>query len=103
MDVMTRVSIYINEADQWQHRPLYLELLNMLYKNGIAGGTVLHAVAGFTLKTAVQTSSLVDVGSKLPLLVQFIDYKEKVEKVLPELRIMSGSRLITREEVQIVA
>ena len=47
-DEVIKVSIYINEADQWNHRPLHLELLRMLHEQGIAGGTVLRAVAGFT-------------------------------------------------------
>ncbi|WP_277872213.1 DUF190 domain-containing protein [Legionella sainthelensi] len=34
-----KISVYINEGDKWQHRPLHLELLNMLDENGIAGGT----------------------------------------------------------------
>lgn len=33
-----KVSIYINESDKWQHRPLHIELLGMLDKNEIAGG-----------------------------------------------------------------
>ncbi|WP_050799698.1 DUF190 domain-containing protein, partial [Fluoribacter dumoffii] len=78
-----KVSIYINEADKWQHRPLHLELLSMLDKNEIAGGTVLRAIAGFTMKSPVVCTSLVDVGSNLPLVVQFIDSVEKVDAVLP--------------------
>ncbi|HXE74048.1 MAG TPA: DUF190 domain-containing protein [Candidatus Xenobia bacterium] len=95
------VSIYLNEADQWHGRPLHLEILQFLQRSGCAGGTVLRAVAGFTA-AGVVTTSLVDVGTKLPLVVHFIDRVEKVAEVLPALRQMAGQRLVTLEDVEIV-
>lgn len=94
-----KVSIYINEADEWHRRPLYLELLRKLHQEGIAGGTVLRAVAGFTGGGGVETTSLVDAGGRLPLVVEFIDKAEKVERVMPLLKEMTGQRLITRQSV----
>jgi uncharacterized protein len=44
----------------------------------------------------------VNPGSKLPLVIEFIDTAEKVEGVLPELRLMVGRRLIVRERLEIV-
>ena len=38
-------SIYLNEADKWEHHPLDLEILKFLYHSGCAGGTVLYQVA----------------------------------------------------------
>lgn len=96
-----KVSIYINEGDQWHHKPLHLEILRMLHREGCAGGTVLRAVAGFTGRTGVQTTSLVDAGGKLPLVIQFIDQTEQVERVMPLLKEMAGHRLIITEAVEI--
>ena len=99
---MIRISVYINDAEEWHHRPLHLEVLRMLHSNGMAGGTVLHAVAGFTGGGGVETTSLVDAGARLPLVIEFIDAAEKVAKVMPELRNMVGKRLIVRERVDVV-
>ena len=96
-----RISVYVNEADEWQGRPLHLEVLRMLHRHGLAGGTVLRAVAGFTGKGGVETTLLVDAGGKLPLVIEFIDTAEKVESVMPELRKMIGKRLIARAQVEI--
>ena len=101
MRALTRVSIYINEADEWRHRPLHLEVLRMLHDRGVAGGTVLRAVAGFTGKGGVETASLVDAGGKLPLVIEFIDGPEKIENVMTELKNMVGHRLIVRHTVEI--
>lgn len=96
-----QVTIYLNESDQWQHRPLHLEMLKYLRESEIAGATVLHAVAGFTGHSRVKTSTLVDAGGKLPLVLTFIDKEEHVERVLPQIRQMAGHRLIVREKVVI--
>ena len=96
-----RISVYISESDEWHGRPLYLEVLRMLHRRGIAGGTVLRAVAGFTGKGGVETTSLVDAGGKLPLVIEFIDRQGKVESVLPELKEMAAHRLIVSEEVRV--
>ena len=96
-----KVSVYINEGDEWNRRPLHLAMLRMLSERGIAGGTVLHAVAGFTGHGAVQTTSLVDAGGKLPLVIEFIDSTDKVDSVMPQLMQMAGKRLVIRQQVTI--
>lgn len=96
-----QVTVYLNEADQWKHRPLHLELLKYLREEEIAGATVLHAVAGFTGHSRVKTSTLVDAGGKLPLVLTFIDKEEHVDRVMPQIKTMAGHRLIVREKVVI--
>ena len=96
-----QVTIYLNEADQWRHRPLHLELLKYLREQEIAGATVLHAVAGFTGHSRVKTSTLVDAGGKLPLVLTFIDKEDHVQRVMPQIKEMAGHRLIVREKVVI--
>jgi uncharacterized protein len=89
-----QISVYLNEADEWHHRPLHLEMLKYLREQEVAGATVLHAVAGFTGHSRVKTSSLVDAGGKLPLVLTFIDTEEHVQRVLPHIREMASHRLI---------
>jgi PII-like signaling protein len=98
-DMAVQISIYLNEADEWHRRPMHIQILNYLREENVAGATVIHAVAGFTGRSRVQSSSLVDVGGKLPLIVTFIDTDEHVTRVMPTLREMAANRLIVREEV----
>ena len=96
-----QITLYLNEADEWHKRPLHLEILNYLRSENVAGATVFHAVAGFTGRGRVKTTSLVDAGGKLPLVIIFVDTDEHVQRVLPELREMAAHRLIVRENVVI--
>ena len=97
------VSVYVNEADQWEHRPLHLEILNFLHKSGCAGGTVLRGVAGFTAGAPALTLPSAGSEGKLPVVVQFIDVPEKVAEILPALQAMVGGRLMTVQPIQVLA
>jgi PII-like signaling protein len=94
-----QVTIYLNEADQWHHRPLHLEILNYLRRENVYAATAIHAVAGFLGRHQVQTSHLVDAGGKLPVIVSFVDTDEHVNRVLNTLKEMAAHRLIIRENV----
>jgi uncharacterized protein len=94
-----QVTIYLNEADQWQRRPLHLEILNLLHRENVYAATVTHAVAGFLGRQRVKTSHLVDAGGKLPVVVTFVDTDQHIDRVLPMLKEMAAHRLIVRENV----
>src|SRR5215468_2409986 len=94
-----QVTMYLNEADQWHHRPLHLEVLNYLRKEGVFAATALHAVAGFLGRHKVETAHLVDAGGRLPVIIIFVDTDEHVSRVLPALKEMATHRLIVRENV----
>jgi uncharacterized protein len=94
-----QVTMYLNEADQWHHRPLHMEVLNYLRKEGVYAATAVHAVAGFLGRHKVETSHLVDAGGRLPVIITFVDTDEHVNRVLPTLKEMAAHRLIVRENV----
>jgi len=94
-----QVTIYLNEADQWQHRPLHLEILNYLRKENVYAATAIHAVAGFLGRQPVEISHLVEAGGKLPVIITFVDTDEHVNRVLHTLKAMASHRLIVREDV----
>jgi PII-like signaling protein len=94
-----QVTIYLNEGDHWHHRPLHMEILNYLRRENVYVATAVHAVAGFLGRQRVESSHLVDVGGKLPVIVIFIDTDEHVNRVLPTLKEMAAHRLIVRQNV----
>jgi PII-like signaling protein len=99
---MVKITVYINETDQWQQKPLHLEVLQMLLDNNLSGGTVLQAAAGFTNNGIVDKVTSDPNNRKLPLVIEFVDTAQKIENILPELKRMVGTRLILRESVEVV-
>ncbi len=99
--VAVQVTLYLNEADQWHHKPLHVEILNYLREENVYAATAVHAVAGFLGRHKVESAHLVDVGGKLPVIITFVDTDEHVSRVLPKLKEMASHRLIVRENVVI--
>ena len=94
-----QVTMYLYESDEWHRRPLHVQVLNYLRSENVFGAVAFHGVAGFLGRERVNTSSLVDAGGKLPVVVVFVDTDEHVSRVLPRLREMAAHRLIVRENV----
>ncbi len=101
MKTAVQVTMYLNESDRWNHKPLHLAVLQFLRDENVAGASAFHAVAGFNGRNRVHTSSLVEAGGDLPVVIIFVDFEEHVSRVLPRLREMAHSRLIVRENVVI--
>jgi PII-like signaling protein len=97
-----QITLYLNESDEYQRKPLYLAVLNYLREQNVAGAVAFHCVAGFNGRMRVKTASLVDAGGKLPIVVVFVDTDEHIGRVLPKLQEMASHRLIVRENVQVV-
>lgn len=98
-----RVTIYTGESDKWGRKPLYMAILEMLRKEDCAGATVTRALAGFGAKSRIHTASLVALSSDLPLIIEWIDNPDRVERVMPRLKEMVVEGLITVEEIEVVA
>jgi len=48
--------IFVGESDRWEHRPLHIALVELFRREGLAGATVLRAVAGFGADSVVHTA-----------------------------------------------
>ncbi|HET9224742.1 MAG TPA: DUF190 domain-containing protein, partial [Roseiflexaceae bacterium] len=80
-----QVWIFFNERDQWQHRPLFVAVVELLRREGIAGATVLRGLAGYGARSHIHIATLVELSDNLPIVVTFVDRADKVEQVLPRL------------------
>ncbi|MBI5368824.1 MAG: DUF190 domain-containing protein [Planctomycetes bacterium] len=98
--VMAR--IFIGESDTWQHRPLASALLERLRREGFAGATVFHGVAGFGARSIIHTSHLLDLSADLPIVVEVVDTQEHIDRLVPILDEMVPSGLVTLEPVHVL-
>ena len=97
-----QVWIFLGESDQWHGRPLSLVLLELLKRNGIAGGTVLRGVAGYGAHSFIHTASLVELSSDLPIVVTFVDRPDRIARVMPDILEMVREGLITTTPVEVI-
>lgn len=99
----TRVQVFFGETDQVGHTPRYVALLEYLRKEGAAGATVVRGVAGFGANSKIHTAAILRLSLDLPMILTWIDAPGRVERLLPGLRELAGSGIVTVEDLEIVA
>ena len=98
----TLMRIFIGEGDKHQGKPLYEALLELFRERGIAGATVVRAIAGFGTSSQVHTEKVLRLSLDLPIIVEVVETADAIEEILPELDEMIGGGLITLERAQVV-
>lgn len=99
-----RVRVYVGEHDkaEGQHDPVWETLLHLLRDEGAAGATMFRGLAGFGAHSKIHTDRLADLVPDLPVVVEWVDNAEQVERLLPSISELVAHGLITVETVGIV-
>lgn len=93
--------IFIGERDKHKHLPLYEALVELFRTKGFAGATVLRGVAGFGAHSMYHTDRLLRLSTDLPMVIEVVDARDRVEAVLPTVEEMMDGGMITLEKVQV--
>lgn len=97
------VRIFLGESDRWHHTPLARAILERLRKEGFAGATIVHGVAGFGANSIIHTASLIELSADLPVVMEVVDDQAHVDRLLPILdEMITGGALVTVEPVRVV-
>jgi PII-like signaling protein len=81
-----KITIHLNDDISSRIDFLHKEILNFLYEQGVSGATVIRPHAGFGFHRHLHTAGAGGIeGEHLPVRIEFIESKEKVESVLSEL------------------
>lgn len=94
--------IFIGESDKYGHKPLYEALIDFLIAEGFAGATVLRAVAGFGPHSIYHTDKILRLSADLPIIIEVVASKEKLDKSMSKIDEMMDGGLITMETVNVV-
>src|SRR6266487_4027358 len=99
-----RVRVYIGERDRGhgQHDPLWETLLHLLRDEGAAGATMFRGLAGFGAHSKIHTARLADLVPDLPVVVEWVDSADQVDRLLPRIDALVAHGTITVETVEIV-
>ncbi len=96
-----KVTIYISEGSTRRGVPTYSTVLDFLFYRGVSGATVLKGIAGFGADRHLHTAQVVELSDHLPLKIEFVETKEKVEELLGKLEELVGSGMIEIQETTV--
>ena len=98
----TLLRIFIGESDRFDHKPLYEVLVLKAREMQLAGATVLRGPLGFGASSRIHTSKILRLSMDLPIVVEIIDSREKIDQFLPVLNELIQGGLATLESVQVL-
>jgi PII-like signaling protein len=94
--------IFIGESDRFDGKPLYRHLVEFFKGEGLAGATVLRGIIGFGKTSHIHTTSILRLSTDLPIVIEVVDTREKIEGIKQKLEGIIGAGLITEEKVKII-
>jgi PII-like signaling protein len=94
--------IHVGEDDRWRGRPLYEAIVLKARELGLAGATVLRGSMGFGAASRIHTAKLLRLSEDLPLVIEIVDGREKIEALLPHLEDLVPEGLVTLERVRVL-
>jgi hypothetical protein len=96
------VRIFIGDSDRWEGQPLYEAVVQRAREKGLAGATVFRGFEGFGAHSLVHSTRILRLSEDLPIVIEIVDRKEKIDAFLPELDGMIHEGLVTIEPVQVI-
>lgn len=96
-----KVSIYLSDGATHHGIPVCSSILDFLFFRGVAGATVIKGVAGFGADHHMHSASMVDISDRLPIKIEFIETREKVDAILGKLEELAGTGLIELQETTV--
>lgn len=99
---MLCLTIRIKRNDEANGKRLHKLLIDFFMQNNIAGATIWNGVDGFG-KRKRSTMKLEGITVNMPLIIEVIDLKSKIEPLLFEVKRMIGDNgLVTLQEVDVI-
>ena len=93
--------IFIGENDRHEGLPLHEWIVRQARENGLAGATVLRGLEGYGAHSRLHKAKILRLSSDLPLVVEIVDTRDKIEAFLPVIDGAIDEGLATLEKVEI--
>jgi uncharacterized protein len=94
--------IFIGESDQWHGKPLYEAIVLKARELHLAGATVLRGPMGFGANSRLHTTKILRLSEDLPMVIEIIDAKEKIDELMLHIDEMVQEGLVTLERVEVI-
>lgn len=95
--------IFIGESDRREGKLLYEWIVRQAREQGLAGATVLRGIMGFGANSRViHTFKIERLSEDLPVVIEIVDAREKLEKFLEVIdsEIQAGLATLEKAEVR---
>lgn len=97
-----KITVYVDETDKYEGKPVYEVLMNMFYKQKIAGVSVFRGVAGYGSDGVFHTSKMLELSTSLPVKIEAVDSEAMITMVLPFINDIVAKGLIEVSDTTVI-
>jgi len=98
-DILLR--IMLGENDMHGGQPLYEIIVQRARELDLAGATVLRGIIGFGADSRMHSAKLLSLSSDLPIVIEIVDSKENIDRLMPSLDRNLEEGIVTMEAVHV--
>lgn len=93
--------IFIDEDNTYKGKSLYEAIVYKAKELNLAGATVTKGIMGFGADSRISTAKILRLSSHLPVIIEIVDEKENIERIMPFLDKVVDKGLVTLENISI--
>lgn len=97
----TLLRIFISERDKHEGILLSEWIVRKARTLGILGATVFQAIEGYGAHDTIHNAHIIALSDDLPVVVEIVDSRAKIDSLLPHLDAAIGQGLATTADVKI--
>jgi len=94
--------IYMAESARIHSVPGYKYLTDFFLKRNFPGCTVTRGMTGFGHEKLIRTVDVLHLSLDLPVVIDVVDTRERIQEILPEVEAMVDHGLVTVQDVQMI-
>jgi PII-like signaling protein len=95
-----KLTVFVGRHERVAGKPAYEAVVDLLYRGGVAGATVLLGVDG-TARGLRQRATFLGANTRVPLMIIAVAESQRLAALLPELGALLPQPLITLERVRV--
>ena len=93
--------VFIDETDKFKGKPLYESIVMKARELNLAGATVFRGIMGYGATSRIHSIKLLRLSEDLPVIIEIVDTRDNINKILPFLDETVKEGLITMEKIRV--
>ncbi|MBI3802193.1 MAG: DUF190 domain-containing protein [Nitrospirae bacterium] len=97
-----RLTIYLDETEQWHGRALYEALIEFFQTRQVAGVSLFRGFAGYGQSRVLHTPKILRLSENLPIKLEVIESPATIDRLLPEIAKMVRKGVIELSDSEVI-
>lgn len=94
--------VFVGESTRVGGKPAFEAIVLKARELGLAGATVVRGIMGYGATSRIHAAHVLSLSDDLPMIVEIVDAREKIEMLLPYIDEVVTDGLVTLERAEVI-